>query len=574
MEMEMEMNRGFTDRAAEKDSFGIEGYVTGLSKFIYTCNTPMTVGIQGDWGTGKTSIMKMINKKLDEKGTSEMIWFNTWQFSQFSMGNDLAISLISCLLGELEVEDASSDKIKKFIGHVGNFAKNMTVMMVDSKLGGAASENVAKALNGKDEKYDMPTAIKGLKGDFEACVKSTLVAKKKERLVIFVDDLDRLQPAKAIELLEVLKLFLDCENCVFVLAIDYAVVLRGVAEKYGASIGEDKGKSFFDKIIQVPFKMPVASYDITNYVKECFEEIGIKVGSNKGDLDAYVSLIRSTIGYNPRSMKRMFNAFLLLSNIASDELLTIDKNKQMLFAILCLQQSNEKMYDYIVSSRNIINAEWMNRFNDRDNVEIRKYMADKGMQEKDQTESFDFMIEFNSLMDADGNEELEPAEIESFKRVLNFSTITSADSSVERRKGERQEVNTLEALVAVTHTDEKIQLLYKKYAEKIRELAGGESVEEKYFVGQSSVSFYIKTKSGKSRKLCEIKLNKKALTLFLVQKTTQELIDKIEMIHPGLTNHIGDPNSQINGIVNEEKMDEILTLIQANYNLIYSELNK
>lgn len=81
---------------------------------------------------------------------------------------------------------------------------------------------------------------------------------QKDRAVILVDALGRLQPAKAVELLEVLKLFLDCDKSVFVLAINYAVVSQGIKQKYGDSLGNDKGRSFFDKIIQVLFKMPGA----------------------------------------------------------------------------------------------------------------------------------------------------------------------------------------------------------------------------------------------------------------------------------------------------------------------------
>ncbi len=74
------------------------------------------------------------------------------------------------------------------------------------------------------------------------------------RVVVFVDDLDRLQPQKAVEVLETMKIFLDCERCVFVLAVDYDVVARGVKAKYGDTLSDEKGKSFFDKIIQLPFK--------------------------------------------------------------------------------------------------------------------------------------------------------------------------------------------------------------------------------------------------------------------------------------------------------------------------------
>ncbi len=60
------MNRGFTDQAAVKDHFNIVNYYSGLSRFITSCNTPMTIGIQGDWGTGKTSIMRMIDAELNQ----------------------------------------------------------------------------------------------------------------------------------------------------------------------------------------------------------------------------------------------------------------------------------------------------------------------------------------------------------------------------------------------------------------------------------------------------------------------------------------------------------------------------
>ena len=133
--------------------------------------------------------------------------------------------------------------------------------------------------------------------------------------MIFVDDLDRLVPSKAVELLEVLKLFLDCKQCVFVLAIDYEVVIRGAIKKYGfASYNSEKidekernreyekGKSFFDKIIQVPFKVPVAVYDIKNYLKDGFNKINLKIDDN--DLQDYIDLCASSIGSNPRSLKR------------------------------------------------------------------------------------------------------------------------------------------------------------------------------------------------------------------------------------------------------------------------------
>lgn len=193
---------------------------------------------------------------------------------------------------------------------------------------------------------DVTEAISTLKTRFQDCVKQALKEQKKDRVVIFVDDLDRLEPARAVELLEVLKLFLDCDRCVFLLAIDYSVVSQGIRQKYGESLDRDKGRSFFDKIIQVPFKMPVAHYDIEKFVRAAMEQMHLPVA----DAAPYVSLIRTSIGYNPRGIKRLLNAFLLLQRIHSGERLDQDHEKRLLFAVLCLQLSYEEVYNFVVRS--------------------------------------------------------------------------------------------------------------------------------------------------------------------------------------------------------------------------------
>lgn len=81
---------GFTDRPVdglEEDVFGVTQYIFGLSSFILGCNTPMTIAIQGDWGSGKTSMMNMVREQLGDQVVTT--WFNTWQYSQFNMGDTL-----------------------------------------------------------------------------------------------------------------------------------------------------------------------------------------------------------------------------------------------------------------------------------------------------------------------------------------------------------------------------------------------------------------------------------------------------------------------------------------------------
>lgn len=352
MSTEENKKQGLTDEAATVDLFNINKHLDGLSRFIKACNTPMTISIQGSWGSGKTSIMKMVEHEIEKDVIP--VFFNTWQFSQFDLGNSLAFSMIKVLLNKLH--DNDENFIKRFTLLCGNALT--TALKAVSIYNCNIDINKCKE-NTPD--YNYAEQIENLHKHFQEVVDRACEREHKDRVVIFVDDLDRLVPSKAVELLEVLKLFLDCKQCVFVLAIDYEVVIRGAIEKYGfASYTSDKiddkernreyekGKSFFDKIIQVPFKVPVAVYDIKNYLKDGFNKINLKIDDN--DLQDYIELCASSIGSNPRSLKRLLNAFLLLTFIGEGSIDLNNKGKaKLLFAALCLQQYNEKIYNLIVS---------------------------------------------------------------------------------------------------------------------------------------------------------------------------------------------------------------------------------
>ena len=351
MSTEENKKQGLTDEAATVDLFNINKHLDGLSRFIKACNTPMTISIQGSWGSGKTSIMKMVEHEIEKDVIP--VFFNTWQFSQFDLGNSLAFSMIKVLLNKLQDDDS-------FIKHFTSVCSNALTTALKS----VSIYNINVDLKKCTEKTaddNYAEQIENLHQHFQEVVDSACEREHKDRVVIFVDDLDRLVPSKAVELLEVLKLFLDCKQCVFVLAIDYEVVIRGAIEKYGfASYNSEKidekernreyekGKSFFDKIIQVPFKVPVAIYDIKNYLKDGFNKINLKIDDN--DLQDYIDLCASSIGSNPRSLKRLLNAFLLLTFIGEGSIDLNNKDKaKLLFAALCLQQYNEKIYNLIVS---------------------------------------------------------------------------------------------------------------------------------------------------------------------------------------------------------------------------------
>ena len=97
-----------------QEALGMGDYADALTEFIQLCDTPLTIALQGDWGSGKTSLMTLIKNELDNQSKDGnpylTIWFNTWQYSQFNMSETLALSMMSAIADAL-APDEKSDAI-------------------------------------------------------------------------------------------------------------------------------------------------------------------------------------------------------------------------------------------------------------------------------------------------------------------------------------------------------------------------------------------------------------------------------------------------------------------------------
>lgn len=355
-------NHGNSDRpitGCVGDEFEIRPYIEALAEFIKECETPMTVAVQGDWGCGKTSMMNMVRDYLkndDMKSDIVDIWFNTWQFSQFNMNDTLAVTFLQHLLNELTKNLAHDREIKEnVVPKLKSIFKTLAVNVSGLVLGEHAAnvvEKIGDEITSKDD-LDAAEKIKELKTSLQ-----DIISKVNKRVIVYIDDLDRLQPACAVELLEVLKLFVDCENCVFVMAIDTSVVFQGIREKYGSDMSDAKAQSFFDKMIQLPFKMPVAYYKLDSMIERLLTIIkDDSMFKDPRERKDFISLLKSTANGNPRSLKRLVNSIMLLNKVAikngvyGDDC-SADKSikLQILVSLSCLQHRFNSVYDFIVSN--------------------------------------------------------------------------------------------------------------------------------------------------------------------------------------------------------------------------------
>ncbi len=281
------------------------------------CSTPMTIGIQGDWGSGKTSLMNLVRAKLgDDRALN--IWFNTWQYSQFGNDARLASSMLCNLMQKIKIQGKPS---KKVWHNIGRFVGAVVQTAASSR--GIDGRALVDAIGGKDD-LDDAGLFEQMKDDFSEVITDILAQRTEtagfDRVVIYIDDLDRLAPAKAVELLEAVKNLIDVEGCVFVLAIDYDVVIRGLRQKKGYSLNEGRegeGKNFFDKIIQVPYRMPVERYLTQDFLTNHYERVYGNLSKRTAAFfeDHSAKLIQLSVGNNPRGLKRALNIHSLFSHL-------------------------------------------------------------------------------------------------------------------------------------------------------------------------------------------------------------------------------------------------------------------
>ncbi len=340
----------------EKDNFGIEPFEKGLTRFIENSNTPITIALQGEWGSGKTSMMNSLKKNLSDADNSlyHSIWLNTWEYALMKDPSETLISIISNLIDEVsKIANVDNEKKNKLLGNIKKIG--FSALKVASTLNSITNSAVGELenyLNKEDE-----ITIGKIRDELENIIQTYIESQSLKRgFLFFIDDLDRIDPPIAVQLLELLKNIFTIKNCVFVLAIDYDVVVKGLEPKFGklSDSNEREFRSFFDKIIQVPFSMPVSNYDIDTFLKESLSSINYldETKINNNELIAKFSEVANlSVGKNPRALKRLINSLSLISCInnarnlkAEHDQLNEDLELYVNFALVSIQIAYPVVY--------------------------------------------------------------------------------------------------------------------------------------------------------------------------------------------------------------------------------------
>lgn len=263
---------------------------TVVSLIHDTEDTAVTIGVHGDWGAGKSSVLKMLEASFEGDEDSLCIWFNGWTFEGFEDAKTVVIETIVAELrrarpGSKKVADAAKkvlkrvdwlklarkaggfaftaatgiptlDQIQGLYGVVTSFLEKPQEHVSIDDLKGIAAKAGDFIKEAPEESENLPEHIHAFRKEFSELLEAAEI----KRLVVIVDDLDRCLPKTAIATLEAIRLFLFVDRTAFVIGADEQMIEYAVREHFPdlppSSGPVSYSRNYLEKLIQVPFRIP------------------------------------------------------------------------------------------------------------------------------------------------------------------------------------------------------------------------------------------------------------------------------------------------------------------------------
>lgn len=272
---------------------------------------PISIGIHGDWGAGKSSILEMVENEVTMSATESgkkyaCIQFNGWKHQGFE---DSKVALMSSIISELEKKEKLGAKAGEILKKLWRNINWMSVAKTAGKtaLGLATGtapltllsstmdilkatvtteEGIAGAIESiggylKDANITEDTSSNKQFSEFQDNFNELLGDASIEKLIVLIDDLDRCLPDVAINTLEAVRLFMFTEKTAFVIAADESMIRYAVKKYFPDAIDENKyntgdafANRYLEKLIQIPFRIPALGE-----VEACIYIMLLMVGS-------------------------------------------------------------------------------------------------------------------------------------------------------------------------------------------------------------------------------------------------------------------------------------------------------
>lgn len=372
----------FNDQPVETDEgirFQFDAYANSLSKLIASrkTKTPLTIGINGEWGSGKTTLMKAIKRRLDftnegrdgyqkflrAQGLESIefskyfrqcrtIWFNAWKYSK---EEHLFSALIQEILKQMkkegfitrlyaELNDPNQPEVKVPEALISTLSQLFSFGTIDLDYTRFESDSKFKSNIAFYDEFQ--TFFDRLLTWYVSGEKNLNPASNSDEqgvLAIFIDDLDRCLPEKSMQVLETIKLFMDKPRTVFVIGADLTLTASAIEAHYkSGGIQGLKSHDYLEKIIQIRFDLPPIN---KSEMRSFIEELPDVDQELRGTLDVIVGGLKT----NPRKIKTFINHTELQWAILANAKLHTKINKNDLIEWSALRFVAPQFVEHILS---------------------------------------------------------------------------------------------------------------------------------------------------------------------------------------------------------------------------------
>ena len=306
----------------DKDLLGTKAFRETVIDYIKYSDTPFSLALKGEMGSGKTSLMNYIKDELCDKAGSPYysVFVNVWQFDLTNQSTpfytiaDILKSIVM-QLGEYNQDSQVFKNAKKICGLV---ARGMA--QAGAAKFGISNNVVDKAFELYEKSdYNYESELKHLKDAVNTLVDEIMFRKNGKRgFIFFVDNIACVKPRLAIEILGFIRNIFDIKHCIVIFSFDDDILNRGLESIFGQRDFKNAYQydHFLDKIFQATICMPVAYYDTRLLIEKA---VKVSLFSNNELSDDLLNelniIVKQTVGENPRYLKILINKLSLLSSL-------------------------------------------------------------------------------------------------------------------------------------------------------------------------------------------------------------------------------------------------------------------
>lgn len=377
-----------------EDSLGYAPFAKYLADSIVrmTPQDGIVLGLYAPWGSGKTTLLNFVQdylKKHDEKERPVVIPFNPWWFSG---QEDLACSFFRLLLSALNNDNRVGEPVRKAVERYADFVGQgfgVAASVVSAAMGLPVPPAAAGSAITHGMKLFAPgeRSVNDLKADVEKALRDS-----QTKLLIIIDDIDRLTAEEIRQLFRVIKAVADFPNVIYLLAFDRAVAVKALESVQGGN-----GEDYLEKIIQVPFELPLS--DSTSLQQMLFQRLDMILGNEEDstvsssslfDLAYWANVSREGIYpfiKTPRDVVRLTNTLSVTyasvrGEVNPVDFIAIETLRVFVPSVYNVVRNNESMFagpservqDYEKQAFKDFHNAWFDEVQDEDKEAIKNLM--------------------------------------------------------------------------------------------------------------------------------------------------------------------------------------------------------